>query len=204
MVLLASCAQTTVSSASTPPPTLSPQARIYLTTALDIMQQHSVNRKKIDWTTLRRQTFALANGATTPEGTYLAIEAALAALNDHHSSFRTPNETAVYGSTGALTSNEKPHGQLLAHDIGYLELPTYNRVPTVPCAGYLGHPFTKLEDYSSSISFLSHCHHEERDVPAQKIESRQTNVQRIVTHIPRRPSRGMRRSPRFLQRKQGR
>jgi carboxyl-terminal processing protease len=83
------------------------------------------------WTTLRRQTFALANGATTPEGRYLAIEAALAALKDHHSTFRTPNETAVYGSTGALTSNEKPHGQFLAHDIGYLELPTYNRVPPV-------------------------------------------------------------------------
>lgn len=30
------------------------------------------------------------------------------------------------------TSNEKPQGQLLAHNIGYLELPSYNRVPTVP------------------------------------------------------------------------
>lgn len=105
-----------------------------MTTALDIMQQHSVNRKKINWTTLRRQAFASANSATTPEGTYLAIEAALAALNDHHSTFRTPNETAVYGSTGALTPEEKPQGQLLAHDIGYLELPTYNRVPTVPAS----------------------------------------------------------------------
>ncbi len=62
MVLLASCAQTAIAPASTPPPSLSLQARSYLTTALDIMQQHSVNRKKIDWTTLRRQTFALANG----------------------------------------------------------------------------------------------------------------------------------------------
>src|SRR5260221_3859674 len=134
MVLLASCAQTAIAPASTPPPSLSLQARSYLTTALDIMQQHSVNRKKINWTTLRRQTFAWANGATTPAGTYLAIQAALAALNDHHSTFVLPNETAVYGSTAALTSSEKPQGHLLAHDIGCLELPTYNRVPTVPAS----------------------------------------------------------------------
>lgn len=134
MVLLVSCAQTSVSPASTPTPILSPQARLYLTTALDIMQQHSVNRKKINWTTLRRQTLAMANGATDPVDTYAAIISALTSLNDYHSTFFAPNETAVYGSTAALTSSEKPRGQLLAHDIGYLELPTYNRVPSVPAS----------------------------------------------------------------------
>src|SRR2546429_3655709 len=39
-----------------------------------------------------------------------------------------------------------------------------NALAQHPCAGYLGHPFAKLEDYSSSISFLSHCHHEEREM----------------------------------------
>lgn len=133
MVLLASCAQTSVSPASTPTPILSPQARIYLTTALDIMQQHSVNRKKINWTTLRRQTFALANGATIPVDTYAAINYALASLGNHHSAF-LPDENDVDESEKDLASNEKPHGNLLDHDIGYLELPTYNRLPTVPAS----------------------------------------------------------------------
>lgn len=107
---------------------------MYVTTALDIMQQHSVNRKKIDWTTLRRQTFALASGATAPVDTYAAINNALTSLNDNHSTFFAPNETAVSGRTAALTSSEKPHGQFVARDIGYLELPTYTRVPTVPAS----------------------------------------------------------------------
>lgn len=80
VVLLASCAQTTVPQPPIPTPTLSPQARIYLTTVLDIMQQHSVNRKRINWTLLRQQTFALANGAVTPLGTYAAIFSAVASL----------------------------------------------------------------------------------------------------------------------------
>lgn len=134
IILLASCTQTSVSPASTPTPTLSPQAKTYLTTALDIMQQHSVNRKKINWTTLRRHTFALANGATAPVDTYAAIIYALTALNDNHSTFFAPNELAIDSNNSALTSSEKPHGQLLDHDIGYLELPTYNRLPTVPAS----------------------------------------------------------------------
>lgn len=134
MVLLASCTQTSISPASTPAPILSPQAKKYLTTALDIMQQHSVNRKKINWTTLRRKTFALANGATTPIDTYAAITYALTSLNDNHSTFSVPYENAIDSNNGTLTANEKPHGQLLDHDIGYLELPTYNKLPTVPAS----------------------------------------------------------------------
>jgi carboxyl-terminal processing protease len=134
LVLLASCTQTPVSPASTPTPTLSLQAKTYLTTALNIMQQHSVNRKIINWATLRRKTFALANGATVPIETYAAITYALTSLNDHHSTFIVPYENAVSSNNGALTANEKPHGQLLDHDIGYLELPTYNRLPTVPAS----------------------------------------------------------------------
>lgn len=134
LVLLASCTQTFTSPALTPTPTLSPQARMYLTTALDIMQRHSVNRKKINWATLRRKTFALANGATAPIETYAAITYALASLNDHHSTFIVPYENAVSSNNDALTANEKPHGQLLDHTIGYLELPTYNRLPTVPAS----------------------------------------------------------------------
>jgi len=48
---------------------LSSRAKVYLTAALDIMQQHSVNRKKINWTKLRQQTFAIAAGAKTPADT---------------------------------------------------------------------------------------------------------------------------------------
>lgn len=79
-VLLVSCGQTTPAPAATPTPALSPKARAYLTAALDILQQHSVKRKNINWTTLRQQTFAFTFGAQTPADTYPAINYALAAL----------------------------------------------------------------------------------------------------------------------------
>src|SRR5437879_11951933 len=83
--LVTSCRQTPTYPTLTPTPILSSQAKAYLTAALDIMQKHSVNRKKINWTTLRQQTFAIAAGAKTPADTYSAIQNALTELGDHHS-----------------------------------------------------------------------------------------------------------------------
>ncbi len=123
-VLLVSCSHTTPTPLATPTPPLSPQARAYLTAVLGIMQQHSVNRKKINWTTLRQQAFALADGAKTPADTYPAIESALELLGDHHSFFLDP-QAAKQLEAAKITSDEQPHGQLLAHDIGYLLLPHF-------------------------------------------------------------------------------
>jgi carboxyl-terminal processing protease len=122
VVSLASCAQTPTSPALIPTPTLSSQARTYLTEALDIMQQHSVNRTKINWTALRRQAFAYANGAKTPGDTYAAIQIALNALGDHHSSFTTPQQENQLGTGDNSPSNLDPPVQRLPHGIGYLEL----------------------------------------------------------------------------------
>ena len=77
------------SDAVTPPTSgaMSPAARTYLTSALDVMQTYSFYRNKIDWPSFRAT--ALANGeaaqAQTPAATYPAIRTALAALGDHHS-----------------------------------------------------------------------------------------------------------------------
>ena len=122
--VLTSCGQTPTSPTLTPTPILSSQAKVYLTAALDIMQQHSVNRKKINWTTLRQQTFAIAAGAKTPADTYLAIQNALTELGDHHSFFLEP-QPANQLAAGPITSDQQPHGQRLAHGIGYLELPHF-------------------------------------------------------------------------------
>ena len=122
--VLSSCNQTSTSAPATPTPILSSQARTYLTTALDIMQKYSINRKKINWTTLREQSFAVAAGSKTPADTYPAIQMALATLGDDHSHFTNPQQ-ADQITTGAITADQKPHGQLLTHSIGYLELPHF-------------------------------------------------------------------------------
>src|SRR6516225_3751722 len=88
--VLISCGQIPTFQTLTPTPILSSQAKVYLTAALDIMEQRSVNRKHINWTNLRQQTFAMANGAKTPADTYSAIQVALTELGDHHSFFLEP------------------------------------------------------------------------------------------------------------------
>lgn len=123
-LFFSSCDQAIAPLSSTPTPTLSPQARAYLTQALDDMQQHSVNRKKINWTALRQEAFAEANHAKTPADTYSAIVLALSHLGDHHSFFVEP-QAAAQPSAGGTTSDLEPLGQLLAHSIGYLDLPGF-------------------------------------------------------------------------------
>src|ERR1041384_3040791 len=59
----------------------------YLNEVLDVMQQHSVYRKNIDWPTFRAQALAKADGAKSIEDVYPAIEFALLNLNDHHSHY---------------------------------------------------------------------------------------------------------------------
>jgi len=58
---------------ATPTPGMSAEARAYLDQALDLMQQHSINRTKVDWTELRRAAHSQAANALTPPDTYPGI-----------------------------------------------------------------------------------------------------------------------------------
>ena len=122
--VLSSCGPTTTAQTGTATPTLSSQARAYLTAVLDIMQQHSVNRKNINWMVLRREAFVDANGAKTPADTYVAIKLVVQKLGDHHSFFLDPQQVQQL-ETGQLTPNPDPLGQRLAQGIGYLDLPSF-------------------------------------------------------------------------------
>ena len=60
-------------------------ASAYLGQALDLMQQHSLFKKTIDWPELRKEAFAMAANAKEPVETYDSIRFALGELGDHHS-----------------------------------------------------------------------------------------------------------------------
>lgn len=124
VVVLVSCSPTITSPASISTPTLSSEARTYLTAALDDMQRYSLHRKTINWTTLRQQAFQEANGATTPAETYHAINTALEALGDHHSFLLGPID-ANQRHIADLTPDQEPSGHRLPSGIGYLNLPHF-------------------------------------------------------------------------------
>jgi carboxyl-terminal processing protease len=108
-------------------PRMSARARAYLTTALDDLQQRALNRKRIGWTTVRRQAEQRAAGAKTPADTYPAIELALAKLDVHgHSMFLTRSQYFAQKST-PISAADLPTGSMLGHDVGYLMLPAMTK-----------------------------------------------------------------------------
>jgi len=100
---------------------ISVEAAAYLEDALDIMQQKSLHRDRIDWGTLRKSAFKIAEHAQTPADTYGAIRYALAELGDHHSHFLTPEE---HTQRGQLTLKEipAPRGKLLLGKLGFVAI----------------------------------------------------------------------------------
>ncbi|WP_371516791.1 S41 family peptidase [Kitasatospora sp. NBC_01300] len=109
---------------SPPPEHMSPEARGYLSEALDLIQQKSLNTAKVDWPKLRTQAFAQAATARTPADTHTAIRAAVTALDDHHSRFYPPDQAAnVDADPEAVNA---PTTRQLPGRIAQLTLPAVN------------------------------------------------------------------------------
>lgn len=69
---------------------LTPDAAAFLTTAIDVMQQHELRGQSVDWPALRQEALKRASGAFNPIDTYPAIYWALVQLNDSSSHLRLP------------------------------------------------------------------------------------------------------------------
>ena len=65
-------------------------ARLHLEKLLDVMEESSINRKKIDWPVFRSTVLAAAPSPDDLSETFGAIHLALGLLNDNHSSYVAP------------------------------------------------------------------------------------------------------------------
>src|SRR5579864_5013874 len=70
-------------------------ATVYLNAMMDIMENYSINRHTIDWTSFRSTVLAAAAMAQTERDTYPAISTALGLLGDHHSFYTAANGNFV-------------------------------------------------------------------------------------------------------------
>jgi len=130
IILLAACD----SSSTDPEEGNTPKAQIYLSTALNIMQTHSIRKYEVDWPPLRAKALEMAKNAVTTADTYDAIRYVLTALGDNHSAFYPPEpggqSEAVFsvGPTPALTQlqNAAPHGERLESRTGYVWMPSFS------------------------------------------------------------------------------
>ncbi|MER8100457.1 S41 family peptidase [Kitasatospora sp. NPDC094016] len=127
VLVLAACSSPAPESptpGSPPPEHMSPEARGYLSEALDLIQQKSLNAAKVDWPKLRTQAFAQAAAARTPADTHTAIRAAVTALDDHHSRFYPPDQAA--GVDADPEAANAPTARQLPGRIAQLTLPAVN------------------------------------------------------------------------------
>lgn len=104
---------------------ISAEALAYLDTALDFMQEHSINREQINWDALRTRTYRRAFGAQTTADTYRAIQYALGDLGDNHSYLMTPEQVAQMEDGTMVAAISGPSGRLLEGRLGYVYLPSW-------------------------------------------------------------------------------
>lgn len=102
----------------------SSSAKNYLDQALSIMENHSINRNKINWPELKTKMYKLAQGAQTPTDTYPVILEALHELNDNHSLFFAPKEMSSFRNI-TVAENTPPVAKILDNNFAYLEIPGF-------------------------------------------------------------------------------
>jgi hypothetical protein len=99
---------------------MSAAASDYLKHALDLMHQHALHRKEIDWPQLRRAATAHAMDAQTPAETYPAITYACLQLKDHSSHLEEPHGTPIailnQSSNIGMLAAKEAHGRKLISD----------------------------------------------------------------------------------------
>jgi hypothetical protein len=110
-------------------PEPSAAARRYVEAALDIMQEHSINRRRIDWPAFRAGTFEQARGAVTTADAQLALRFALRNLGDHHS-YLVTQQTAVALSAAPVSNARTGRGSIAPRaqwldGVGLLSLPGF-------------------------------------------------------------------------------
>jgi carboxyl-terminal processing protease len=98
----------------------------YLDAALDIMQQNSINREKIDWPAFRERAHERLTAAKTMQDVHALLRVSIKELGDGHSFMRPPPQTP--GATPSPAAPGKPResrGEMMG-DIAYVFMPGYS------------------------------------------------------------------------------
>lgn len=92
----------------------------YLTETLDLLEENSVNKNRIDWEEFKMEIFEKAQSAKNIEDTYPVISYAVMKLDDNHSYFKSKTESE-------RNSESKPlpvlPDEITPNDIGYIRIP---------------------------------------------------------------------------------
>ena len=112
------------SAPTTPSGTISPTARQYLTELVAVMQEHSINRQKIDWNVFRASVMTAAGAAQSVEQTFPAIRTALELLGDSRSSYRPVTGAPI--SVARACAAPSAGTPTLPATVGYVRVGSFN------------------------------------------------------------------------------
>jgi C-terminal processing protease CtpA/Prc len=99
--------------------------KVYVTNALNIMKDKSVNKAKVNWKEIYDKTLRESSKAKTIKETYPVIKDALHSLQDAHSNFYPEDVVRAYTMGYKATGQEFPviKGELLKNNYAYISLP---------------------------------------------------------------------------------
>jgi carboxyl-terminal processing protease len=103
---------------------LSTQVNSYLNEMLTIMQNNSINRRSINWSTLKSNVIARAGNAQTIQAAEPAILLALAGLGDNHSLITTSYQKTIY--SGTLSCSGGTTSVTSTTEIGYVVVSSFS------------------------------------------------------------------------------
>lgn len=133
-IIILSCSEDSNNILVDPKP-ISSVAESYLNSALDIMENHSINKYKIEWISFREEIFYYAGNAQRTSHTYDAIRFALFKLGDNHSFFLEPqskNQSIIPIQSednlivSLLNSKKGLVGIRIRENIGFLRIPAFS------------------------------------------------------------------------------
>lgn len=100
-------------------------AQAYLNEVITQMQNASINRKIINWTSFKRQVKRKAQGARTIADTYPAIRLALSLLGDNHSTYLTPAGVSITSGNMKECREDELRYNPVTPRTGYIRIPSF-------------------------------------------------------------------------------
>ncbi|RYY58350.1 MAG: hypothetical protein EOO05_16720, partial [Chitinophagaceae bacterium] len=97
-------------------------ARVYLDTALNIIERNALYKDSVDFPAILDYARLLAANARQPSDCYASVSYVLTALEDGHSHFYTAGQ-AKFMTRKQDEKMELPSGKRIGEDIGYLKIP---------------------------------------------------------------------------------
>lgn len=124
--LLMACSASDAPSAPADPADSLTAGALYMKAMIAIMQEHSINRRMIDWGSFRAQVLHAVPPGASVSAAFPAIKVALNLLDDHHSFYTSAGGTIIAGSSLGCAAPAVTGAPPTGTDVGYVRVSAFS------------------------------------------------------------------------------